>query len=399
MKDRNDNLPKEKVLELLGDTQEENLALKAWLISFITSDVSLNIDFNELVENISDMICALDTNLNVIFFNERYHNYLQARYNAKLKIGKSIFAGLGNIDESVQKEWINHYNRVLSGESYDIDSQATVRGIKKHFEIRFSPIRNKNGEISGLIFSIKDITERKKIEMQLQVQNEELRVVNEELDRFVYSASHDLRAPLSSLLGLINLTKIETNEKNKVAYLDMMEKSVHKMDKFIKEIIYHSRNTRLEISENEINFQVIIQEILDDLNFMNENHQVEKTITINQDGGFVTDEYRLNVILNNLVSNAIRYSDPGKEHANLDIIVNCNSKEAVIHIKDNGIGIALEQLPKIFDMFYRANSDSTGSGLGLYMVNETIERLNGSIEVYSELGEGTEFVIYLPSLK
>lgn len=398
MKDNNENLANKQVLELLDDVQAENAALKAWLMSFITSDFQPNIDFNELLENVTDMICALDTNLNVVFSNQRYQDYIQEKYDAKIKIGRNIF-DVTNISDEVRKKWIKYYQRALSGETYEIDSHTNLKGIKKHHEIRFSPILDKKGQISGLIFFIKDITTRKKIEMQLQVQNEELRIVNEELDRFVYSASHDLRAPLSSLLGLINLTKIETDENNKVSYLEMMEKSVHKMDKFIKEIIYHSRNTRLEISKNKIHFQDMIQEILDDLNFMNENIHVKKTISINQEEDFITDEYRLNVVLNNLISNAIRYSDTNKKQANLDIKVNCSSEAAIIRIKDNGIGIALDQLPKIFDMFYRANSDSTGSGLGLYMVNETIERLGGNIEVYSELRVGTEFVIYLPSLK
>jgi len=231
----------------------------------------------------------------------------------------------------------------------------------------------------------------------LEAQNRELKKVNSELDRFVYSASHDLRAPLTSLLGLIQLARDENDLETIRNYLDLQEKSIHKLDNFIQDIVNISKNARTEIRQDDIDFRELIEDIFDQLDYMDHTRLVEKSIVISQETPFYSDQHRLGIVLNNLLSNAIRYAAPHRKDAYIKVQVEVSKDEALLHIEDNGRGIAEEHLEKIFDMFFRTDNDKTGSGLGLYIVKETLDKLGGQIRVSSTLGKGTIFTVKIPS--
>lgn len=220
--------------------------------------------------------------------------------------------------------------------------------------------------------------------------------VNSELDGFVYSASHDLRSPLASLLGLINLGRSDT--QNIELYLDKMEKSVKRLDDFIAEIIDFSSNERKEVVCDQLEFEPIVDNIIEELSFLDSNERVRKNINIQQSCIFQTDKRRMAIIFRNLISNALKYYDDSKENPFLKIEIRSNSKSAHIIIEDNGIGISKNEQEEVFKMFYRATERSTGSGLGLYIVLETVEKLGGVITMSSERYKGTKFDIIIPFL-
>ena len=240
-----------------------------------------------------------------------------------------------------------------------------------------------------------EIRFRKTAEQKTKTTNQQLRKTNQELDSFVYSVSHDLRAPISSVLGLLNLAKSEKDRKMLQKYLDMMSKSVIQQDLFIKDILNLSRNSRLELNKNEISFKEIINDIFEQLRYI-DHQEVNKVITIEQQKPFFSDESRLKVVFNNLISNAIRYHNGKPAEVVVDIQV--KPKYAYISIKDNGIGISKEHINNVFRMFYRATDTNHGSGLGLYIVKETIEKLKGSIKLKSEQNKGTTVLLQIPSL-
>ncbi len=240
-----------------------------------------------------------------------------------------------------------------------------------------------------------EIRFRKTAEEKTRSTNKQLRKTNQELDSFVYSVSHDLRAPISSVLGLLNLAKTEKDKKMVQKYLDMMSKSVTQQDLFIKDILNLSRNSRLELNKNEISFKEIISDIFEQLRYI-DHQEVNKVINIEQQKPFYSDESRLKVVFNNLISNAIRYHNGKPPKVNVEIQV--KPKYAYITIKDNGIGISKDHINNVFRMFYRATDTNHGSGLGLYIVKETIEKLNGSIKLKSEQGNGTIVQLQIPSL-
>ena len=254
--------------------------------------------------------------------------------------------------------------------------------------------------------SIIDITEknktRKKLKQQfedLEIANQELKKTNNELDRFVYSTSHDLRSPLKSLLGLSELMKddVDPENTNQLELIGMMKKSIVKLDNFIEDILQYSRNARTEVANEAIDFKQTIDDITNNLIHLDGAKEIKLNVKIDQNLKLVSDRVRVNLILNNLIFNALKYKDPSKENPFVTIHIKCSNDHATICIKDNGIGIDTKDKDKIFEMFYRATNTSTGSGLGLYIVKETLEKLNGSIKIESKLTKGTKFIVTLPN--
>lgn len=242
-------------------------------------------------------------------------------------------------------------------------------------------------------------TEKAKLEAisSLAARNEELLKINAELDSLVYSVSHNLRAPLMSVLGLINLAKKEQSLENLNQYHTHMEKSIHKLDDTLREILSYSRNARQDLKIEPINFKKLISETLDNLHFMSGFEKLQVTVSIDEKCPFYSDYYRLSVIVNNLVSNGIKYHDHTKQRSVFEIAVMSNAATARFVFKDNGIGIESDHISRIFDMFFRANTTKEGSGLGLYIVKEAVEKLNGKIELNSTVGVGTTFIMEMPN--
>jgi signal transduction histidine kinase len=230
--------------------------------------------------------------------------------------------------------------------------------------------------------------------------NEDLKKSNKELDSFVYIVSHDLRAPLSSMLGVVGLCEMNTSEPLMQKNIALLKTSIKKLDGFIIDILDYSRNSRLEVDRQEIHFSDLLTDISNNLKFMgiDDQKKVEIRTTIRNGVAFYSDKSRLNIILNNLISNAIRYQNPEAPDPFVEINVHVSESTAKIRVKDNGIGIDEKNQAKVFNMFYRVSNKSIGSGLGLYIVKEAVEKLQGVLELRSEIGKGTEFVIDLPNL-
>lgn len=238
-------------------------------------------------------------------------------------------------------------------------------------------------------------------EEKLHKQNEELMKINKELDSFVYSVSHNLRSPLSSILGLINVARMEQRDKLIAPdqYFDLMEKSVLKLDDTIKEILDYSKNSRNEIVATTIDFNILVQEAFNQLKYLNGYDSIRKEITVDGELLFYSDAFRLKVILTNLISNALKYCDPIKDQSFIKITISITPDAAIIQIEDNGIGIHSRLLPNIYKMFYRATEKNEGSGLGLYIVKEMIDKLEGEISISSIYSQGTTITISLPNME
>lgn len=219
---------------------------------------------------------------------------------------------------------------------------------------------------------------------------------NAELDRFVYSTSHDLRAPLTSVMGLINITERSTSPEEVTKYLGMMRDRVHSLDRFIKDITDYARNNRLEIKKEKIYLAELAQEVWDNLKFAPEAENIDFQVEVPNDLIIQSDRNRLQVVIGNLMSNAVRYHDTRKENQYIRLQHQINDKVLSLKVADNGQGIAREYHSRIFDMFYRANEKSKGSGLGLYIVKEALIKMSGSIQLDSAPGVGTTVTVRLP---
>jgi PAS domain S-box-containing protein len=245
---------------------------------------------------------------------------------------------------------------------------------------------------------LRDIASRKAYEQRLEDRNQELMQANQALDNFVYCVSHDLRAPISSALGLIDIMRDEPDPQTQQHYLDLMASSLQKQHAFIGDVLDYSRNARMEVGSQEVFWGSMINETLEQLQHLPEQQGLSIEVNVRQTQPFYSDPQRIVLILNNLIANSIRYSNPYQAHPFVNISLESIDRGVRFTIEDNGIGIGQEHQARVFDMFYRATDRKQGSGLGLYIVKEAVQKLGGTLSLSSAVGKGTTFVIDLPSL-
>lgn len=247
-------------------------------------------------------------------------------------------------------------------------------------------------------------------EKELETSNEELRSNSEslvetldklsernfELDQLVYRTSHDLRAPLRSVLGLTNLMKIEKAEHID-DFLEKIDERILNMDDFIKAMLDYSRASRMALTFEDINIEEIINNCMEDLKYLEGFNEMDITSSFVDNKKDITcDRLRLKIIFGNIISNAYKYRDVNKKKSLLRMDISIGKEEAIFKFEDNGIGIYAKYLDKVFDMFFRATEKSDGSGLGMYIVKQSVEKLGGNIDVKSKKGKGTCFEISIP---
>jgi PAS domain S-box-containing protein len=259
--------------------------------------------------------------------------------------------------------------------------------------------RNAQGLVIQTVGTAQDITHQMQYEQKLEQQNQELKKANAELDRFVYSSSHDLRAPLASVLGLINLSLISSDAQEKDTYIRMMEESLNRLDRFIQDIIHYSRNSRMEVAQDEIDFQQLVKDTIHKLSYMKGMDKVSFDYSYDIRSTFISDQRRLAVIMSNLVGNAVRFQNPSADQPFINIRIQADAGEATLVVEDNGVGIASDYQDRVFDMFFKASHQNHGSGLGLYIVKETVNVLQGKVTFTSSTRQGTTFTVSVPNLK
>ncbi len=256
------------------------------------------------------------------------------------------------------------------------------------FWVTFSGVLYKEDELIEAV--VKDITETKENLLELQK-------VNFELDNFVYHASHDLRSPLRSILGLVNILRMEETTPDQKNCIELIEGSIKRMDKLVIDLLSISRNNRINDAYTPLNFITEINNSITNFYDASKDKNLVIVTDVKQPVQYVSDLTRIRIILNNLISNAIKYRSFDREQSYVKIKVDVDEKMAKITIEDNGEGIPEEKLSTVFDMFVRASESSEGSGLGLYIVKDVIQKLNGKVYVASEEGVGTTFNLTIPN--
>lgn len=232
----------------------------------------------------------------------------------------------------------------------------------------------------------------------LALKNEELQKAYNELDKFAYSATHDMRGPIVSVLGVINIAKGEENIADVKDMLDMMEKAMFKLDNYIQNLHDYYNIRRGELNIAEVKFDEVVKDMKDMFELSSKVDNIEFKASVSQTETFRSDEVSIKIILNNLLSNAFKYQKKDKndeKHVYLNIEI--AKGIATIKVNDNGIGIPENSIGHIFNMFYRASHHELGSGFGLYNVKDALAKISGTIEVESKENEGTTFKVTIPS--
>jgi two-component system sensor histidine kinase/response regulator len=232
----------------------------------------------------------------------------------------------------------------------------------------------------------------------LSIRNTELQRAYDELNKFAYSVSHDIRGPLSGILGAINLANEIDDVEEMKEMLFLMKKSVNKMDAYVLSMHDYYSLQRGELKISEIDFSKIVEELSAIYEVLSKVNNVSFKTSIKQNDVFRSDYAPLRLILNNLLSNAFKYQDRTSKNKMVELSIEVERSVATIFVKDTGIGILGSHVGEIFNLFYRSNSLEVGSGFGLYNVKSALLKLNGQIEVNSVLHQGTTFKITIPSI-
>jgi len=227
----------------------------------------------------------------------------------------------------------------------------------------------------------------------LAVKNEELQRAYNELDKFSYSVTHDMRGPLLSVLGAIEAAQHMDDITEIRKMLMMMKDSVRNLDDFIQSIHDYYNLNRGELEIKEIDFKELVEEQIKIFNFTYLMSDVAFNTNIIQKETFRGDVLSVKLILNNLLSNAFKYQRKDNKNKTVDLNILVENGFAVIDVIDNGVGIAENYLGDIFNMFFRASTQDVGSGFGLYNVKAAVTKLNGKITVDSEINKGTHFKV------
>lgn len=236
----------------------------------------------------------------------------------------------------------------------------------------------------------------RKLTNEIRQKNTELQKSNEQLDRFVYSASHDIKVPIISIKGLTHLGSLDSQDSRTATYFRKIEGQADKLAAFLLDMLEYTRNSRTTVKLEQVNLHELIDEVIEGLSHIENATRVEFKKFIRIDGPVMIDRVRFMVILNNLLSNAIKYHNYSIDNPWVKIMISKMGDKIQVMVADNGIGINDEYKDKIFEMFFRASNSPLGSGLGLFIVKETVEKMNGKIQLSSREGEGACFRIDLP---
>jgi signal transduction histidine kinase len=227
---------------------------------------------------------------------------------------------------------------------------------------------------------------------------EELASRNFELDQLVYKTSHDIRSPLTSILGRANVMKADPDTTQWPLYLNHIENRVLTLDRFVHSMINYAKANRNIVQAQLVDFHALLEQTKHDLAYMKGFENIEITLEYTGESvAFYGDLFRLQILFNNIISNAIKYQNVYAENHYLRLCINLSPTQAELTFTDNGIGIKEEHIARIFDMFYRATEHTDGSGLGLYIVKQTVEKMKGRISLKSQYGKMTQFIVVLPN--
>lgn len=339
--------------------------------------------FRELVESSDDIIIVTGNDFKIQYISSsvtKCFGLEPIRF-----LGKNIFSFIG-------PEKISYWRECLELQSFaffrDEIILRTGKGTELCFEVHVANHFNRES-IQGLVLKLHDISANKSRE-------QELIRSNQQLDQVIYKTTHDLKAPLMSAMGLVNLAeKASVDEKSN--YISLIKKSLLRLDSFIEEMNHFFRNEKLAVKRDKIDVKALLHEELYNVSNLYDETTLDIQFDIQAKSEFYSDSIRLKSIVANILSNAIKYYDPLKRAPFVRVTVRVNEEFCEFFFEDNGIGIDPQYHTRIFDLFFRATDQSQGTGMGLFIVKDTIEKLKGNIEVHSAESQGSVFRIRIPN--
>jgi PAS domain S-box-containing protein len=352
-------------------------------------------NLRSVFENTDLCIVLFDNDLKIVSFNSNAQNLAAKNFGKKIKAGNSAFSYFPNERRVFIEEVIKQVT------NKDIVCYETVYAVKgggeEWFDVKWVGVVNKKMKHTGIILTLKNITEKKNADLEREKTTAELIKRNQDLEQFTYIISHNLRAPVANIKGLSNLLScFEHVDTDCLETLDALALSIKNLDKVIIDLNQILQTSKHVSDKNEqVSLPVLVKEISSVLQSM----ILSNNATLNCDFSEIDELYILKSymysIFQNLIVNSIKYR---KIEINpvIDITSKRNGDKITICFKDNGKGIDLTKNgAQLFGLYKRFDHTVEGKGMGLFMVKMQVESLGGTITVESELGKGTEFIIEL----
>jgi len=356
---------------------------------------------SQIIETIPNPIFVKDKDLKYTIFNKAFSENVIGKPSNEI-VGKTVFdvsplnlaEKYFNSDEKFRLDGINYQ---------DYETKVLFSDNILH-EILFykASLKNNQNNFAGLVGVMLDISELKKKELQLEIQNQELAKLNNDKDRFIRILAHDLKNPFNSLLGfsellLKNLRKYDIEKIE--SQIKIIHKTTHQTYELLEQILLwaKSQSGKLTLELQKIDFANEINEIINTL----KNQANEKSIRLNsietEKINFNADVNMFKTVMRNLISNAIKFTN---QNGQINIYAEKNHTNTIITVSDNGIGIDKNVLPKLWEFSDNYSTEGTnkekGTGFGLTLCKELIEKHGGTIWVESEVGKGSDFKFTLP---
>ncbi|MCU0382761.1 MAG: tetratricopeptide repeat protein [Cyclobacteriaceae bacterium] len=257
---------------------------------------------------------------------------------------------------------------------------------KKTIEDQAEELSNKNKEISSI---------NEELESKIESRTSELKQAYKELDTFFYRSSHDFRRPLTTFMGLAEVARLIVKDETAIELFNKVDENARNLDKMIRKLQSISDLGTQELIFKEILLKEVVQQELEEIKTALNDKNLQVTLSINENQTLHSYAALVHIIVRNVLENAVAFC---KEQGGKIAIVAYQKDNGVqVEIKDEGMGIPLAYQNRVFDMYFRANENSKGNGLGLYIVKKAIQKLHGNIELYSEENVGTKVTFWLPS--
>ncbi|MBO9703831.1 MAG: sensor histidine kinase [Sporocytophaga sp.] len=221
----------------------------------------------------------------------------------------------------------------------------------------------------------------------------------QKLDTFVFKASHDIKGPLRSIIGLTKVGAKDVEDPKAKEYFEHILKSTTRLDLLLADLISLTRIQQATLKEEEIDFKVLVEESINSFSHLELFHDVSVYIDINVQDPVKGDKSLYRSVIQNLVENGLKYSDPSKENSFFKVIIKSSGRKLSMVFEDNGLGVDSSLKDKIFEMFFKIDSTSEGSGLGLHIVKMALEKMGGKISLETAEGKGSIFTIEIPLIK
>ena len=290
-----------------------------------------------------------------------------------------------------------HYNLYLLFSKKN-DSTKALKYLEEYIRLKEKVI---NTHTYNIIKSYESIKKIELLEQEARRQRDKAEIIerkNAELDSFFYRISHDLKGPISSLLGLHNLVKLEIKEETALHYFGMYNSQIQRINNIVVDLINLTRMNHSAETKSKIDFRLMVNGCIAAYHYLENFRTIEFVVTIQDNLNYHAEWAIVNTILQNLIENSIKYA---RTDATPQVRISVTETDGMIRIQveDNGQGIREEDQQKIFNMFFRGTDRVQGTGLGLYILKRAVERLNGEIELKSQVNTGSAFTIILPRIQ